>query len=376
MYLKLFNQPYKAFFSLAFCNGALFLLLFTMQHKLKINPLFFHSYSMIFFVFSNFFYGFSLTTFPKFAQTPPINQKSYSYLFFFNLLATILFIIGLFFKEALLIALTLILFSFTLLLKIYLSIYKKAQILKNDLYSIILAFGMGVLSNILFFVSLLPNNKFSDIYLKYAINVGIHLYMLFLAITIAFKMIPFFSNFVYRKSKTFNTALFFLLLFYTISQSYYPKITSFFSLLLALFFVRELIKMHFELNKHDGFLGILHLGLIYLPLSFFLDAIIKITQIFEPSFSLNFFTLHLLMLGFLNTIAIGFIARISLAHANLALKLSKSLLAAFLLTQVVVIFRSFYALWQGEFLFYLAIGAFVLLYFLMLFIILPIYVKK
>ncbi len=78
------------------------------------------------------------------------------------------------------IAPVLMLFSFTLLLKIYLSIYNKAKTAKSDLYTIIVSFGIGALSNVLFFISLLPNNKFSEIYLKYTINVGIYFICFFI----------------------------------------------------------------------------------------------------------------------------------------------------------------------------------------------------
>jgi len=63
------SQPHQPFFLLGIINAVVMMLIFALGYKgifsLHGDSLTFHSYSLIFLVFTNFFTGFIFTTFPR-----------------------------------------------------------------------------------------------------------------------------------------------------------------------------------------------------------------------------------------------------------------------------------------------------------------------
>lgn len=87
------SQPHQPFFLLGIINAIVMMLLFALNYKgllsLHVDSLTFHSYSLIFLVFTNFFTGFLFTTFPHFNQTQVIEKKYYVNIFYANILASL-----------------------------------------------------------------------------------------------------------------------------------------------------------------------------------------------------------------------------------------------------------------------------------------------
>ncbi len=290
------NNISKWYFLLALANGVVFFILYFLIQK---SPLL-HSYGMIFLVFGSFFYAICYDYFRRYLTFK--KEKSFFYLLLFQLLATLFFLFSYFAKEAFFIVIFIELFSFILLLRILLSIYAKYQ--RKLFYGVIVAFGMGALSDILYFLAFLPKNKYSFIYFHYAYTVGFYLFIFFLAVMLAFRFIPFFYGFFYKKGKNFFFILFILLFAYVLCINYFPNYKVFISLFLTLLFLREFLKINCKCNQKEPLLLLFILSLFSVIVAFFFDTIIAGVKLFIP-LTIDFSLLHFLALAFINNLVVG-----------------------------------------------------------------------
>lgn len=336
------SQPHQPFFFLGIVSAIIFMILFMLSYRgvLDTNATLLHSYSMIFIVFTNFFYGFTLTTFTRFSSQMPIEQKRYITLFILNSIAFItmvaqVWIDYLFFATTISIAI-----SFAYLIRVFYDIYQKAPEPKSDQYMIILSFGMGAISNILFILYKIPCTKCkSDIFLQYGVQIGVYLYMLLLGIVIAFRMVPFFSRVMsYQKSSYLHISLVVLLTLHTISYSLLPKWVWLVDLALALMLTYELIKMDLPFPNPDPLLWGLHIALYWLGVGFLVSSAVEFFSAYYGYYSL-YMPIHILMLGFLTSILIAFGTRVTLGHGGAVLSVSKATKALFIFVQIVVFAR-------------------------------------
>ncbi len=336
------SQPHQPFFFLGIVSAIIFMILFMLSYRgvLDTNATLLHSYSMIFIVFTNFFYGFTLTTFTRFSSQMPIEQKRYITLFILNSIAFItmiaqLWIDYLFFATTISMAI-----SFAYLIRVFYDIYQKAPEPKSDQYMIIFSFGMGAISNILFLLYQIPCTKCkSDIFLQYGVQIGIYLYMLLLGIVIAFRMVPFFSRVMsYQKSSYLHISLVVLLTLHTISYSLLPKWVWLVDLALALILTYELIKMDLPFPNPDPLLWGLHIALYWLGVGFLVSSAVEFFSAYYGYYSL-YMPIHILMLGFLTSILIAFGTRVTLGHGGAVLSVGKATKALFIFVQIVVFAR-------------------------------------
>ena len=336
------SQPHQPFFFLGIVSAIIFMILFMLSYRgvLDTNATLLHSYSMIFIVFTNFFYGFTLTTFTRFSSQMPIEQKRYITLFILNSIAFItmvaqVWIDYLFFATTISIAI-----SFAYLIRVFYDIYQKAPEPKSDQYMIILSFGMGAISNILFILYKIPCTKCkSDIFLQYGVQIGVYLYMLLLGIVIAFRMVPFFSRVMsYQKSSYLHISLVVLLTLHTISYSLLPKWVWLVDLALALMLTYELIKMDLPFPNPDPLLWGLYIALYWLGVGFLVSSAVEFFSAYYGYYSL-YMPIHILMLGFLTSILIAFGTRVTLGHGGAVLSVSKATKALFIFVQIVVFAR-------------------------------------
>jgi uncharacterized protein involved in response to NO len=113
--------------------------------------------------------------------------------------------------------------------------------------------------------------------------------------------------------------------------------------------------------------------------AFFIDALALIAEIFlQTSFSL--LGLHLIALGFLTTILIGFGTRVTYGHSGQTPQANGLVLWIFYFTQIVVITRLLYSLnigfsWGLEFLFDISVGTWLILFVLWAYKFLPTLIK-
>ena len=316
------SQPHQPFFLLGIVNAVIMMLLFGLNYKgilpLDIDPLTLHSYSLIYLVFTNFFTGFLFTTFPRFNQTDTIDKGYYTKIFYANTAASVLFILG--------------------------------------------ANHIGLFAHLLFIISI-----FIPAILNTAINSAFYLYLIFLAFSVGQRMIPFFSHSFAQKGEHFVRNVFILfVLKFIFSISEFKALELIVDIALALYLGHEFY--HWELHPFHSpaILWVLHLALFWLPISFALSALSLTAELFLDT-SFYFFNVHLLAIGFLTTVLIGFGTRVTLGHAGMPPHADKFVTALFFFIQLVVLLRALYSFniafrWDMNSLFDISFTAWLLLF--------------
>ncbi len=341
-----FSQPHQPFFTLGIANAVIFMLLFIpIYHGLtKIDTLFFHAFSMIFLVFTNFFYGFLYTTFPRFSGTEPIAVRKYLFVFLLQIFAAITFLVGVWWSIVWYVAALFVAVGFARTLHIFYDIYKHTLLPKRDQYWIIVALGTGAISNILFVLSLIPCSCQSSIFFDMAVEFGVYLYMIFLAFVIGFRMVPFFSHIMaWKHNKLLHLEIFLLFLLHSFLATSFKEALFIVDLIAGGLIVRELKNIQLPFPNREPLLWILHISLFWLGGGLLLGAIIEAFEAFGGWYSLQL-PLHLLVLGFLTTILIGFGTRVTLGHSGNMLRVDKTTVWIFYFTQVVVLGRIIFSI--------------------------------
>ena len=341
-----FSQPHQPFFLLGMLNAVVFMALFIPAYKgvFAIDAKLLHSYSMIFLIFTNFFFGFLYTTFPRFSGTAPILPKRYLIVFVFNLFATLAFLVGIWFVPLWYVAMLFMALSLTLTLKEFYTIYKACTLPKQDQYWLIVGLGVGIMSDLLFLLSLIPCSCNSKIFYHTAVNFGIYLYLIFIAFVVAFRMVPFFSHVMdYKKSLYLHLSIFTLFLLHSFVSTLYPKALFVIDLLAASILMLEVKKIGLPFPNKEPLLWVLHIALFWLPTALFVGSVVEFFEHFYGWYSFAL-PLHLLALGFLLTILIGFGTRVTLGHSGNALRVDRAGVLLFYFTQIVVLGRIMFSL--------------------------------
>jgi uncharacterized protein involved in response to NO len=364
------SQPHQAFFMLGVVNAIVMMLLFGLSYKgllfLNMNITLFHIYTLSFLVFHNLFTGFLFTTFPRFNQTPVIEKKFYIAVFFTNAVGTLLFLAGLFSSEYLITAAMVLLFGaqiFTLA-KLQ-SIYIKGTAPdKSDSFWILIAQYFGLFANLLF---ILTHELQLYTLLPTATNISFYLYLIFLAFSVGQRMIPFFSHSWAQKNKHFVLAVFILFLFKSIASSAGLQLAEMLvDIVLALYMLKEFLRWEFHPLQSPSILWVLHLGLFWLPAAFGISAMTLAAELFLNT-SFYFLNIHLLALGFLTTVLIGFGTRVTLGHSGQAPHADRFTTGLFFFVQFIVFARTLFSIsiafgWNTPYFFDIAFSSWIVLF--------------
>jgi len=363
-----FSQPHQPFFILAITNAVVMMLIFALSYKgiftLTIDNLTFHTYSLIFFLFSNAFSGFLFTTFPRFNQTKVIERQFYTTIFFANALGATLFIAGAFTSTiGIVLGMLITLISQLFTVKKLYEIYTTGMAAdKSDSFWILSAFGFGLLGNALFILSL-----FYPSLQSVAINISFYMFIIFLAFSVGQRMIPFFSHSFAQKDPRFVKVVFGLFLLTSIFSSSGFRVGEIIvDLLLAGYMFYEFRRWELHPLQSPPILWVLHLALFWLPTAFFISALSLSAEIFlETSF--YFLNIHLLAIGFLTTVLIGFGTRVILGHSGQPPHGDSIATKIFYFIQLVVVLRALFSInvafgWGLNFLFDISFTAWLVLF--------------
>jgi len=339
------SQPHQPFFLLGVLNAIIMMLIFALSYKgiftLEIDTKTFHVYSLIFLVFTNVFTGFLFTTFSRFNQSQFIEKNYYSYVFYGSLLASIVFIGGSFinFNIALLGMIISFISQSFIVLKLH-TMYKAGiSPDKKDSFWILNANYFGLFGNAFFILSL-----FVPAAQNAAINISFYLYLIFLAFSVGQRMIPFFSHSFAQKDENFVKIIFALFVAKALFASLNLKIVEIIiDLVLAAYMLKEFLRWELNPFNSPAILWVLHLALFWLPAAFLLSAFSLLGEIFLDT-SFYFLNIHLLAIGFLTTVLIGFGTRVTLGHSGQPPHGDKFATAIFVFIQVVVIGRVLFSL--------------------------------
>jgi uncharacterized protein involved in response to NO len=115
-----------------------------------------------------------------------------------------------------------------------------------------------------------------------------------------------------------------------------------FSILAGTILAKEIFSWKLPFRESEPILWILHLAIFWLPIALILGGIASIAElIFNQSFI--FIQIHLVVLGFVTTVLIGFGTRVTIGHSGNSMIIGKYTLVLFYLTQILIYFRAIYS---------------------------------
>lgn len=334
-----FSQPHQPFFVLAFMNAFLSMFLFMLMFKgiiaTELLGIKYHAYSFIFLMFTPAFLAFLFTTFPRFSATLPIAKEHYLKVFWLFLVGSILFQLGTLTSIFLVgMGMMLVLLASILSGKLLLNIYTTSTINdKNDQKWILIAIFFGLLSHLLFILSLwLPNLH------TFSVQMAIYLYLFLVTFVVAQRMIPFFSNSPIKKEKEKFKVIVGLLAVHVTLESIQPHSSFLVDFFLVYIIGKELYRWKLPFPNPNPLLWILHLALFWIPVAFLLSGISNFFTLYNGT-NFLYMDIHGLLLGFLFTVLIGFGTRVTIGHSGNIMKADKWVILLFYWTQVVVVMR-------------------------------------
>ncbi|HIP27722.1 MAG TPA: NnrS family protein [Sulfurovum sp.] len=334
------SQPHQPFFVLAFINALITMLIFMLSYKgiinLAISPTDYHSYGLIFLLFTPAFFAFLFTTFPRFSSTPAIDKKVYMRIFNFYYIGSILFVLGSLISPILSsIGMIVVFIGHILGMLVLKKIYTTTQLEdKDDIYWILLATQFGVLSHFVFILGQL----FFSTFIGFALEIAIYLFLFLLSFSVAQRMVPFFSHAMIEKNKQLLKHITILIVLHILFEGFLSHSSFIVDFLLALLIGKELLRWKLPFPKDNPLLAILHISLYWVPLAFALAGVTNFISLFSP---ITFLALdiHVLALGFVFTILIGFGTRVTLGHSGNMMQADTWVSYLFYWTQVVVLVR-------------------------------------
>lgn len=340
------SQPHQPFFVFGVLWAIVSMVLFTLSHKgvipLAVYENEFHLYSLAFLVFAQFFHGFLFTTFPRFCTSMTIPKEVYIRIVWLYQIASILFFIGsLVSPWMVLVAMCVGLFAHSMAIFTLRWVYKIGQSpLKQDPYWILVAHGIALASHLLWVIAY-GISLIWDVqgWFELIVPIIVNFFFVFLTFSVAQRMIPFFSHSQEAKSPYFVETVFgFLILKTLLAMVAFGVAEAVISILLALYLLREFLRWKLHPFHSPAIVWILHLALFWLPVALLLGGIL---QIIETLYTLNFLFagVHLLVLGFLTTVLIGFGTRVTLGHSGQPPHADKLTIALFWWTQIIVLSR-------------------------------------
>jgi len=366
------SQPHQPFFILGIVNAIVMMLVFALSFKgilnLHVSSASFHVYSLIFIVFTNVFTGFLFTTFPKFCQANIIDKSYYTKIFYANLSGSLIFLAGSFINQyiALLGMLTLFVSQIYIVLKLKEIFETGGAVAKEDPHWILMAQKFGLFGHLLFIISIFVTELHG-----FATQLSFYMYLIFLTFAVGQRMIPFFSHSMEPKDERFVSAVFVLFILKTVLSSLdsftYVKVAEILlDIVLGLYMLGEFLKWKLGLFKSPPIVWVLHLGLFWLPTSLFVSALSLSAELFLDT-SFYFLNIHLIAIGFLTTILIGFGTRVTLGHSGQPPHADSLAAKIFWSVQAVVLLRALYSInvafgWGLNFLFDISFTAWLLLF--------------
>jgi uncharacterized protein involved in response to NO len=336
------SQPHQPFFVLGFVNAIISMLIFMFLFKgiitAEISGSSYHAYSLIYLLFTPAFLAFLFTTFPRFSGTIPIPQEHFLGVLIPFVIGSILILLGLFLSSIVVtIGMVMILLGQLASGKILLNVYQISPMspdLKTDQYWILIAISLGIVSHLFFILSIwIPSLH------QISVQMAIYLYLFLLTFTVAQRMIPFFSgNSMLEKHLDRFKVIVGLLSLRVLLEVLIPHSSFLTDFILAYLVGKEIMRWKLPFPHPDPMIWILHISLFWIPVAFVIAGLSNLLTLIDGT-NFLFLDFHVIVLGFIFTILIGFGTRVTLGHSGNEITADKRTILLFYWTQVVVVTR-------------------------------------
>src|SRR5574344_881383 len=349
-YKKFASQPHQPFFTNGILFFTLFMIILFLSYSnlisLDTNLLTYHAYTLVFLVFIQFFLGFLYVVFPKFLMQAEVAPTIYIKQFFLYFIASVgMFFAIIFYSKLIIVFQIILLIAQILSFNLLYSMHKKSVMKdKNDTKWVLIAFSAGLVSHLMFIVS---EFNFSSSYIvsKVAINSGFYLFLFMVIFTISQRMIPFFTRvmvpeYIINKSPKLLDILMGLLVLKVFLLSFdNAKLNLIADIPLFIFITKELFRWKMPTFRTPPIVWILHLGLYWIVIGFFISIIEGIMGFVDPSFYFEKAVLHTFAVGYFVTVLIGFGTRVILGHSGRKIETNKFAISIFIAVQILAFFR-------------------------------------
>ncbi len=342
----LFSQVHQPFFFSGIVFGVVVMLMFMLAHKgilpMQVESGSFHSYSLVYIVFTQFFTGFIFTTFPRFCQSEAIEKSYYLRTWSLHQLGAVLFLAGAVFSvELLYIGISVLLVANTAIVYKLRQIYTDApEAVRHDPKWILVGFSMGLFAHFLYFLVFASVDNS-------AVAMAVNLYLVYVTFAVGQRMVPFFSHSFAEKNERFAPTVFAGFVLKTVAVNFgFASLEVLADIALGLYIALEVRRWALPWQGSPAILKILHISLYWLIGSLLMGGFVRLI---ETVTEMNFMQMdvHMLALGFVTTMLIGFGTRVTLGHSGQPPHADATTLKIFYLLQIVVIGRIAFSLVMG-----------------------------
>ncbi len=335
-----FSQPHQPFFILAFVNAIVIMFIFMLSYKgtmnLAISASNFHAYGLTYLLFTPAFLAFLFTTFPRFASTPVIEKKRYMSVFSLYYLGSAIYILGSIASPVLSgLGMIMVFIGHVTGVLILKNIYTTTTMEdKHDIYWILLSMVFGLFAHLLFIIGEL----FYIPLIGLSTEISTYLFLFLLTFSVAQRMVPFFSHSMAGRNDYLLKVVFTLLLLHIVLEGIYTNSSFIVDIIIGILIGKELLRWKLQFPNPNPLLWILHAALYWVPIAFIVGGLINLISLLTDT-SFLLLDIHLLMLGFVFTILIGFGTRVTIGHSGNTMQADKWIRYLFYWTQVVVVIR-------------------------------------
>lgn len=335
-----FSQPHQPFFVLAFINSIVTMVIFILSYNgiihLAIDSSQFHTYGIIYLLFTPAFFAFLFTTFPRFTSTPAIEKRDYMRIFSIFYLSSILFLLGSLVSPVFSgFGMVLLFVGHVMGMLILRGIYISTQLEdKVDIFWILLGMGFGLLSHFIFVISSLLYAPLMGL----SVEMSIYLYLFWVTFSVAQRMVPFFSHSLVAPDKGLLKIIFGLLVAHLLLEGIYTNSSFIVDIVIAILVARELLRWKLEFPHPNPMVWILHTALYWVPVGFLLGGMSNFISMISDIYFLSL-DIHVIALGFVLSMLIGFGTRVTMGHSGNQIEADNFTKMLFYYTQVVVLVR-------------------------------------
>ena len=341
-----FSQVHQPFFLSGVFFAVVVMLMFMLSYKgilpLQVDSTSFHSYSLIYVVFTQFFTGFIFTTYPRFCQSEVIEKSYYLRTWILHQLGSAIFLIGAVLSiELLYVGMAILLVANSAIVYKLGTIYAKApDAMRHDPKWILVGFAMGLLAHFLYLL------VFAHID-NSAVAIAVNLYLVFVTFAVGQRMVPFFSHSFADKNERFAPIVFAGFVLKAVTANFELSFVEIIvDVALGLYIALEVRRWALPWKGSPVILQILHVSIYWLIASLLIGGFIRLI---ETVTEMNFMQMdvHMLVLGFVTTMLIGFGTRVTLGHSGQPPHADATTLKVFYLLQIVVVGRILFSLVMG-----------------------------
>jgi uncharacterized protein involved in response to NO len=174
--------------------------------------------------------------------------------------------------------------------------------------------------------------------------------VVFMGLSVGQRMIPFFSHVMIQKDIKLLPTIYLLSTLYIVLAFFDIKISPLFLVIAGAIFLRELFRWRLPTLNSQPILWILHISIYWFAIGAIVGGVIELYgEIFDKNFLK--LSLHLLLIGFMATVLIGFATRVTLGHSGNLMVTDNYVKILFYLTQIILYFRSLYSFTATLFIF-------------------------